>query len=310
MTAALKITRSFDGLIDQLPSDASKRAYRADWVRYVAWCKRQKLDVRRAKPRDVMAHLAALQKDGKAKSTIGRALSVIREVYASFVRDELMATNPAREVKPPRMTGAPKTPWLDEASMKKILNLPAKTWEERRDRVAAFLLFGLGWRRSEIARMRLEERPEGEWPFSVLKFSEGTCHAILKGGKEHTVGVPRWVLLEAAGWCEWAEVIVPTTAILPRWEDNPEPISDGMLYKIVKKLARRAGLDKTKVAPHGFRRSHITLGREKGVELKTMQLGVGHSSSATTERYDRAREAAASAPGEVFAGMIRSRRRK
>ena len=309
MTAALKITHSFDGLIDQLPSDASKRAYRADWVRYCAWCKKHKLDVRRAKPRDVMAHLSALQKDGKAKSTIGRALSVIREVYAGFVRDELMATNPAREVKPPRMSGVPKTPWLDESAMTKILNLPAKTWEERRDRVAAFLLFGLGWRRSEVARMRLEERPDGEYPFTMLHLCNGTCHAILKGRKEHTVGVPEWVLKAAAEWRDFAS-ITNGLAMLPRWDNDPEPISGGMLYKIVKKLARRAGLDKTKVTPHGFRRSFITLGGEKGVDLKKRQLAAGHSSSATTERYDRAREAAASAPGEVFAGMIKKARKR
>lgn len=305
----VSVDSSFEGLIDQLQSKHSKRTYRADWVRYLAWCKKRKLDVRRAKPRDVMAHLAQLQKDGKAKSTIGRALSVIREVYAAFVRDELMATNPAREVKPPRMSGTPKTPWLDEESMSKVLNLPAKTWEEKRDRVAAFLLFGLGWRRSEIARMRLEEKGyAGEWPFSIF-LPNGTCCAILKGGKEHTVGVPEWVQDAVVEWCAFANIRIGM-ALLPRWDNDPAPISDGMLYKIVKKIARRAGLDKSKVTPHGFRRSFITLGGAKGVDLKKRQLAAGHSSSATTEKYDRAREAAANAPGEVFAGMIKSGRRK
>lgn len=309
MTSAARISRSFDALVEQLPSDKSRRGYRADWTRYSAWCKRRKLDVCRVKPRDVMAYLAAMQKEGLAKATIGRALSVIREGYGALVRDELLVSNPAREVKPPRMSAAPKTPWLDEASMMKVLNLPAKTWEERRDRVAAFLLFGLGWRRSEIARMRFRERNEGEYPYSELRLFEGTCHAILKGGKEHTVGVPKWVLKAVESWCDFAGIIEGGMAILPRWENDPEPISDGMLYKIVKKLAKRAGLDKTKVTPHSFRRSFITLAGEKGVDLKKRQLAAGHNSISTTERYDRAREAAASAPGQVFAGMIKKRSR-
>lgn len=295
---------ALEQMLAALPSPRSRRGYRVDWDRYRDWCHDEGVKPRKARPRDVMAHLAWMQREGYQKSTISRALSVIREVYGRFVVDEIMETNPAREVKGPRSGGAPKTPWLDETSMAAVLNLPATTWEEKRDRVAAFLLFGLGWRRSEIARLRLEERLDDEFPFSTLRLSDGTCHGIVKGAKEGTVGVPDWVLAEVTQWCEFAG-LTSRSAILPRWSDDPRPLSDGQLYKRVKLLARRAGLDPTKVAPHGFRRSHITIAAHKGVDLRKLQGGVLHSSLNTTERYVKANEAASNAPGNVFAGMIR-----
>lgn len=300
-----KTSRALEAMLAALPSPKSRRGYRVDWDRYREWCRDEGVKVRKARPRDIMQHLAYLQANNYAKTTISRALSVIREVYAAFVRHELMEANPAREVKGPRTGGAPKTPWLDEMSMAAVLNLPATTWEEKRDRVAAFLLFGLGWRRSEIARLRLEERLDDEFPFSTLRLSDGTCHGIVKGAKEGTVGVPDWVLAEVTQWCEFAG-LTSRSAILPRWSDDPRPISDGVLYKRVKLLARRAGLDPAKVAPHGFRRSHITIAAQKGVNLRKLQGGVLHASLNTTERYVKANEAASNAPGNVFAGMIRT----
>ena len=106
------------GLLEKLPSEQSRRGYEGDWNRYLKWLKRQKLDVRKVRPRDVERYLTRLQAEGKKQATIGRALSVIREVYGALVRDEIMQVNPAREVKTPRIDGAPKTPWLTEEQVK------------------------------------------------------------------------------------------------------------------------------------------------------------------------------------------------
>src|SRR5581483_1582421 len=104
-----ELARSFECMIASLPSPQSRVGYRVDWDRYLVYLSLQKLEPTAAKPRDVIAFCAHLRdtksKRGKpfAKSTIGRNLSVVREVYSAFVRDELMPANPAREVKPPRM---------------------------------------------------------------------------------------------------------------------------------------------------------------------------------------------------------------
>ena len=278
---------SLAGVLDQLASPESRRAYENDWARYASWLEQQGVPVLEARARHVVAHLAGLREQGKAKSTAGRALSVIREVYGALVRDEHIEVNPAREVKNPKQSSEPRTPWLTEDELAKLLAAPATTWEERRDRLCVLLLLGLGWRRAEVARMRVED------------FRDGTVTGVVKGGKRLTVGVPEWLQVEIATWC--AHAGVDKGPLLPRAPLKPEAVSGGMVYKMVAAVAARAGVT---INPHGLRRTTITLAGALGATLKERQLMVGHTSQSTTERYDRARDAAGNAPGRVFASMV------
>lgn len=290
------IAVAFEGLIADLGSPDSQRAYRSDWARYTTWLTGENVEVAAARPRHVSAHIASLRDPNRkpkpmAKSTITRALSVIREVYGVLVRDEIIETNPAREIKNYKVNAAPKTPYLIEDQMTKLLNLPAEKWQERRDRMCIQLLFGLGLRRSEVARMRVED------------FGENlhTVTGRLKGGKSYTVGVPAWIQESLTEWLTYAKIT--NGPILPRSVSNPNEISGDIVYQIVTSATELAGVEI--VSPHALRRSNITILGEKGVSLKERQLAVGHASSATTERYDRAREAAKNAPGQMFADMIK-----
>jgi lysophospholipase L1-like esterase len=122
-----------------------------------------------------------------------------------LVRDELMAVNPAREVKGPKSDSTPKTPWIhDEADVDKLLNVPAETWTERRDRLIVRMLFGLGWRRAEVARAALEDI-EGD-----------TISATVKGGKRITVGLPDFLAEEIFEWRMFAGI--QDGALFPRRE--------------------------------------------------------------------------------------------
>lgn len=278
-------------LIEELPSPGSRRAYEADWVRFTAWLKTEGVDVLDVKPRHISSHLNVLRQQGKKKSTLGRALSVLREMYAALVRDELMESNPAREVKNVRMSADPKTPVLTEDEVRRLMAATDDTWTGRRDRLCLLFLFGLGLRRAEVARLHVHD------------LSNHTATAIVKGGKELTVGLPAWLTDEIDAWRTFAGIT--EGALLPRSERNRSAVSGDIVYSIVKSAAQRAGLPLDKVTPHALRRTYITLGGERGIPLKARQLSVGHVSQATTERYDKARDAAKTAPGQVFEDLIR-----
>lgn len=282
------VADSLERVLRNLGSDKSRRAYSEDWQRFTGWLKTQKLAVTEVRPRHVEDHIAGMQKSGRKRSTCGRALSVIRSVYAVLVRDEIVEVNPARELKTPKFDHAPKTPYLTETEVQKLFDLPAETWKERRARVCLSLLFGLGWRRSEVARMRVED------------FRQGTVTGILKGNKTVTVGVPKWVQTELEGWCSYAGI--EDGPVLPRSRTNREAVSSNIVYQIVAEAAKAAGVE---INPHGLRRTAITIEGLRGVSLKERQLAVGHSSQATTERYDKANDAAVNAPGQVLADLVK-----
>lgn len=302
------ITSALQSVYSDL-SPGSRRVYECNWTRYVEWLATQDVGPLEATPKVIKQHVAWLReqknRDGKpfSKSTISGALSSIREIYRELVNDEVIEVNPAREAKTPKIDGAPKAPYLDEEQITQLIDAqPTKTWRERRDKLVIQTLFGLGWRRSEVARLRGEDF-EG----SVVYIGRDQVR-MAKGSKQFAAKVPDWLLEEITQWRKYAGI--EESYLFPRSQDDLErPITGDIIYDIVKKAAARAGLA-GKIAPHGLRRSNITISGELGVPLKARQLAVGHASGSTTERYDRARDATAVAPGDVFADMMRPKQRR
>jgi site-specific recombinase XerD len=282
-----QVSRSFERLLLNLGSETSRRSYKVDWDRYCRWLDEQKINVAKAKPQHIEDHILFLQNNECKRSTCGRALSVIRAVYSILVRDELIKINPAREVKNPKFDSTPSTPHLNEEQIAQLLALPNESWHERREHLVLCLLFGLGWRRTEVANLKVED------------FVDGTVTGMVKGSKQLTVGVPEWLLTVVEDWCVFAGI--ESGALVPRVPRNREAVSGDTIYTIVRAAAAKAGL---KISPHGIRRTNITIGGDRGVSLKERQLSVGHSSQATTERYDRARDASKNAPGQIFADLV------
>jgi site-specific recombinase XerD len=58
--------------------------------------------------------------------------------------------------------------------------------------------------------------------------------------------------------------------------------------RIVKRLAKRAGIDK-RISPHSLWHSFITAALDAGVALRDVQEAASHADPRTTMRYDRAR---------------------
>lgn len=279
--------------IADLGSPESRRSYEVAWRFYRAWLTSQQLEVTAVKPRHITAYIAQMKvaRTGKpqVKGSRGRALTVIRSMYSALVRDEIMETNPALCVKGPKVDGTPKAPYIaDEADLEKLLNVPASSWTERRDRLIVRMTFGLGWRRAEVARVKLEDI-DGE-----------TISATVKGGKRITVGLPDWLAEDIFEWRQFAGI--DAGPLFPRRQDDPRMINGAIVYRVVRQSCAKAEIEV--VPPHALRRTNVTLGGIRGVPLKERQLAVGHSSSSTTERYDRARNAAATKVGNAFASLV------
>lgn len=286
------VNAALQDVINDLDSPHSRRSYASDWNRYCEWAAEQGIDVLAATPRVIRDHTLWMRDTkGYKRSTVGKALSVIREVYRALVNAEVIAINPASATKNPKADHALKTPVLTEQEMRHLISsMPMTSWREGRDRLVVLCLFGLGWRRAEVARMRVED------------FDGTTVRAIVKGNKAINVAVPTWLLEEITAWREMACIFAGP--LFPRRELGDRPISGPIVYEIVTAVAKAAGFPAGAVTPHAMRRTNITIAGEKGVSLKARQLAVGHSSSSTTERYDRARDARSEAPGNAFAEIV------
>lgn len=272
-----------------LESANSRRGYQQVWAAFEAWLAAEELSPLTVKPADLQRYVAHLRDTGKAQATRAWALSALRSIYDSLTVNGLVAVNPARSVKNPKTSQAPRAPWLEEDGVRKLLGaLDGTTFRARRDRLCVLLFLGLGWRRAEIARMRVED------------FQNGTVTGIVKGGKVGTVPVPEWLQGEIRTWCEYAAIA--SGPLLLRSAGAAKGVSANTVYNCVVNAAKRAGL---KASPHALRRTFITTLRGRGADLKELQLAVVHSSSTTTERYDRGRRM--TAPGEGMRDLVYGR---
>ena len=292
-----QLTAALNRLQLRLESDASRRAYAGDWARWVRWAAHANVNVAAATPADVAQYLTAMQDNKAARATRQRALSVLRSVYSELVVARICTANPAREVRNSRIDKQPRTPYLDEEGLRRLVAAcDSNTWQGRRDRMILLLLIGLGWRRSEIARLRVND----------FAGDLSTVTGRLKRGKVVTVGVPSVLQVELRAWITQENV---NHAILPRSPTNQRPVSDEIVYDSVRRIAARAAAipenaaykDRfAAIAPHGIRRSDATiLLVDTDTPIADVQSMLGHASVTTTELYLKAARAARLAPGQL-----------
>ena len=68
--------------------------------------------------------------------------------------------------------------------------------------------------------------------------------------------------------------------------DMRRHLHDGMIARIVRKYAKRIGIDRG-YAAHAMRSSFITLTLENGASLERVQEAARHADPSTTKLYDR-----------------------
>ena len=127
----------------------------------------------------------------------------------------------------------------------------------------------LGCRVSEIAIVR--------WKDIEALNDGGQIHLFGKGSKRRTVRVSSATLelFEGLGRGADEEFVFPS----PRRDGH---LTRQAIGDVCRKWGRAAGFH---VHPHQLRHSHATQAIRRGVDVFTLQVTLGHSSSATTGHY-------------------------
>src|SRR5688572_970911 len=141
-------------------------------------------------------------------------------------------------------------------------------------RVILMTLYGTGLRREELCRLKVEDVDSKRM---VIHVRQG------KGNKDRDVTLsPRLLEVLRAYW-KWRK---PKTYLFPSlYRKQPEqPIDSKTVWYAVRAAARRAGIQK-KVSPHLLRHSWATHLLERGTDLKTIQVLLGHVDLEATTIY-------------------------
>jgi integrase/recombinase XerC len=227
------------------------------------------------RPADFRAYLARRAQERVERSSLARALSVLRGFMRFLQRRGLASTTALAALRSPKLPrGIPKPLTVKEAigSVAAAGELARDDWQGKRDIAVLALLYGCGLRLSEALGLTRNEAPLGE----MLAITG-------KGGKQRFLPV-----LPAV-----REAVADYLAACPHLlsADGPlfvgargGPLNPRLVQRQMALLRSFLGLPET-ATPHALRHSFATHLLAGGGDLRAIQELLGHVSLSTTQRY-------------------------
>jgi len=267
-------------VLNSLGSPASRRVYEYAMNQFIAWyCSEPRLAFNRIV---VVRYRMYLESRHLAANTINQQLAAVRRLAheaadAGLLSPELAAG--ISRVKGLKQLGFRSGNWLSAEQSSEVLKRAwGDTMRAKRDYAMLAMLFGCGFRRSELVGLELDDiqMRQGHWAVVDL---------VGKGGHIRTVPIPNWVKAALDQWTRAANVtegkIFRAVARMGKvWGSG---ISQNVVWYVVRTCCEKAGLEH--IAPHDLRRTCAKLCHSSGGELEQIQFLLGHVSVLTTERY-------------------------
>jgi site-specific recombinase XerD len=230
----------------------------------------------------VVRYRMYLESRGLAANTINQQLAAVRRLAHEAADSGLLSPELAAgisRVKGVKQLGFRSRNWLSpEQSSEVLKRARGDSMRAKRDYAMLAMLFGCGFRRSELVGLELDEiqMRQGHWAVVDL---------VGKGGHIRTVPIPGWVKAALDQWMAAARVTDGRIfrAVANKGRVWGKGISQNVVWYVVKTCCERAGLEH--IAPHDLRRTCAKLCHSKGGELEQIQFLLGHASVQTTERY-------------------------
>jgi integrase/recombinase XerD len=253
-------------------------AYGRDLARFSNWAANGGLDdYLHPTVRDLSHYLSYIREEGLAPASMARSLIALKMFYR-FLRLEERADPHAVELlsSPALWERIPQV--LSPESVEKLLAAPlAGDRFYLRDRALLETLYATGSRASEVVGLRLAD----------LYLDSGFCKCLGKGNKQRIVPLGRPALESLRAYLSDLRPQLARAATDSPWvfvSRGGRVLTREMIWNIVKKYARRAGLN-VHVSPHTLRHSFATHLLSGGADLRTVQELLGHANIRTTQHY-------------------------
>jgi integrase/recombinase XerD len=250
--------------------------YQRDIIQFCRFLNGRGKSVARAERDDVRAFLAALYGRGMSAQSVARHLISIRNFFRFLVREGRLQSDPTAEVDAPKL--ARRLPrYLSADEVETLLGQPdICTPLGLRDKAMLEVLYATGMRVSELVHLRCSDFEPGL----------GVVRCLGKGNKERLIPVGKSALraVEAyrqGGRSEMCKSGQESFLFLNRWG---QPLTRVGFWKILARYGRRAGFS-IPLTPHLVRHSFATHLLERGADLRSIQLMLGHSDISTTQIY-------------------------
>jgi len=258
-------------------SKNTSQSYKTDIEKLFTFVERKELDsITRLKSNLISEFLAELNISGLNISSINRCIVSIKQFFKYLMLENIIETDPTADLISPRMKKTiPDVLSLED--IEKILNVPDLTkFEGIRDSAMLEVLYASGLRVTELVELKQVN----------INYDHGYLIVMGKGSKERIVPIGLTSIKKINDYLELSR---------PHLVKNE--LSDYLFitrrgtcftrqgfWKLIKAYAKEAGIVKN-ISPHTIRHSFATHLLERGADLRTIQLLLGHSDISTTQIY-------------------------
>lgn len=251
-------------------SDHTVQAYGRDLNRFADWVATVKLaDHTKPTLSDLSRYVAFLHDEKLSPPSIGRHVVSLRSFYRFLKLEERAGATAVDLLASPKLWERIPTV-LNAKQVDALLNAPlAGDRFYLRDRALLEVLYATGCRASEVVNLKVQD--------VYLDAAFLKCQG--KGNKQRVVPLGKPAVNAIRVYLQGdvkSEFVFQSR--------SGRPLSRIMLWKIIKKYCRRAGLP-SEVSPHSLRHSFATHVLAGGADLRTVQELLGHASIATTQNY-------------------------
>ena len=213
---------------------------------------------------------------GISLATQSHLISVLKGFYKYLVSEGILESNPVSNLEfPKKWKTLPH--YLSIQQVNALLNIPdSKTALGLRDKAILELMYGAGLRISEVIQLKSNN----------IYLDDNFVRVLGKGNRERVIplGIKakqsmKIYLNEIR--CKLAKEKTTQCFFL---NHRGQPLSRQGLWKIIKGYGKKLGIASI-LTPHTLRHSFATHLVEKGADLRSIQMMLGHSSISTTEIY-------------------------
>jgi integrase/recombinase XerD len=258
-------------LVDKGLSNNTAKAYEADISSFFQWLDNEDLKYKNLQEDHINQYISFLFQRKMRSSSVNRKISSIKSFYIFLVKRNFVKNSPLNDLVTPKQEKyLPES--MSEAEVDKLLNSPNVSNKiENRDKAMIEMLYATGMRISELVNLKMTD----------VDMKRCVVKVFGKGSKERLVPFGETALDSLRSYLNEREQSSSKEIFL---SNRGKKMTRVAFWQRVKVYLIRENL-KNSISPHTLRHAFATHLLNRGADLRSVQLLLGHSDLSTTQIY-------------------------
>ena len=264
-------------LVEKGLSKKTLESYSSDLTRYLNFLKTKRIKtISDADTAAILKHLISLRIAGLGARSRARHLVTIRGFYRFLVEEKVIKNDPTRIIDLPK-SGLKLPDVLSFKEVEHVLNTPDINKPiEARDAAMIELLYAAGLRVSELVNLKVQD----------VNLEACFVRVFGKGSKERVVPIGLYAKEKIDFYIKTFRATLLKNVASPHLfvARAGKPMTRQGFWKLLRKYGQKAGIIR-KIKPHSLRHSFASHLLERGADLRSVQIMLGHVDISTTQIY-------------------------